>query len=181
MKSDSSLAWVSSDSSAAASASRACPGKPLRGRRCATARQTLRDTSDGEIKQREVDAITVIEALIRRVQPLPQLRTTDFGGGRVFHQVVDGHTALPVQPSGQIAHADIDVSKESRLGNGANAGVNQQIAADLHVLAFALQLVWRGHVLIEDLFRHRDQSRMGDPGSIVSSGHFTQFVRTDAR
>ena len=48
---------------------------------------------------------------------------------------------------------------------------------DVHVVALAVDLVRRRHVLVEHLLGDRHQARMRDPGAVVAVGHFALLVR----
>src|SRR5436190_15682360 len=48
--------------------------------------------------------------------PLPDLRARDLGGGGVFHQVVDRHSALTAEPRLEILDADANVVAEAGVG-----------------------------------------------------------------
>eukprot|EP01092_Planopodium_desertum_P013804 TRINITY_DN67867_c0_g8_i3.p1 TRINITY_DN67867_c0_g8~~TRINITY_DN67867_c0_g8_i3.p1 ORF type:complete len:672 (-),score=294.42 TRINITY_DN67867_c0_g8_i3:1748-3763(-) len=135
----------------------------------AKARGQLRQ---GGIEQCQINRGAVVQLLARGVQPLPQLAAADFGGGRVLHQVVDRHAAVAIQPCGQVAHADFDIAFEASAGDRARRPRDQFIATHAHILAQHVVLVGRGHVLVEDCHRHRNQRRMGDPRAVVASSHF---------
>ena len=51
--------------------------------------------------------------------PQPQLRAADLGGGRVFHQVVDGGGTDPAQPRVQVRERDPDIRPDTGLGHAA--------------------------------------------------------------
>ena len=57
------------------------------------------------------------------VRPLPKLRARNLRGGRVFHQIVDGHAPQSIEPGREIAQADVDVhlqalARDLALGHG---------------------------------------------------------------
>ena len=64
------------------------------------------------------DLAAVVEDALGGNHPLPHLRTGDFGGGGVFHQVVDGHAAVAGQPGTQVVDADVDVVAQAGFGDG---------------------------------------------------------------
>jgi hypothetical protein len=69
------------------------------------------------------------------MQPLPQLGARDLGGGGVFHQVVDRHAAVAVEPERRCTHADVRCSGEAGRVIVPFLGVDQVIARDHHVVA----------------------------------------------
>lgn len=72
--------------------------------------------------------------------------------GNDSHQVVNGHATNAPDPGLHIAEADVQVLANARLGNLAgDVHIEQIILANLDVLAAVEELVWRGHVLVEDL------------------------------
>src|SRR3546814_17424608 len=64
-------------------------------------------------EQGEVDRRAGVQVHVVAVQPLPQLRARGLGGGGVFHQVVNRHAAVAVEPCGEIPHTDLDVAVEA--------------------------------------------------------------------
>lgn len=71
---------------------------------------------------------------------------------RNSHQVVNRHASNAPDPGLHIAEADVQVLADARLGNLAgDVHVEQVILANLDVLAAVEKLVWRRHVLVEDL------------------------------
>jgi hypothetical protein len=69
--------------------------------------------------------------------PLPYLGAADFGGGSVFHQVVDGNTARSAQPRLQILQAHINVPAQTFFGDLAFRHGEQVLGGDVHILAAA--------------------------------------------
>ncbi len=55
------------------------------------------------------DFAAVAQHALGALNPLPHLAARDFGGGRVFHQIVDGHGAAARQPRAEVVDADVDV------------------------------------------------------------------------
>src|ERR1700678_2355857 len=53
------------------------------------------------------------------VDPLPQLRSADLGGGGVFHQVKERHAADAAQPCLNVTEADRDVLPQAGFSDGA--------------------------------------------------------------
>src|SRR6187402_772328 len=89
----------------------------LVGVRCAGMRalaQAVAVRSERVVEQGEVNRCVVAELQGPVVQPLPELRTCDLRGGRVFHQVVDRHATESFQPRGRVAQADFHVVVEAR-------------------------------------------------------------------
>ena len=88
----------------------------------------------------------VVEHPLRVANPLPDLRAGDFGGGGVFHQVVERHAAPspPSQASRYCTPTLMLVRSPASVmvpfGNGEQVG-----GGDVHVLALAVDLVGLGH------------------------------------
>src|SRR3546814_4507740 len=78
--------------------------------------QSRRQVEQRAFEQREVHRRAVVQVQVVAMQPLPQLRARDLGGGGVFHQVVDRHAAVAVEPCGEIPHTDLDVAVEAVAG-----------------------------------------------------------------
>ena len=113
------------------------------------------------------------------VDPLPQLRAGDLGGGGVLHEVVERDAAGPPQPRLQILHAHADVVPEAGLGARALRDAQQVLGGDAHVVALDVELVRRRHVRVEDFPGHGDEARMSHPGSVVAVLDLAQLVRAD--
>ncbi len=107
---------------------------------------------------------------------LPYLRARNLGCRRIFHQVVDWDATIAAEPCFQILNADVDVHAQTLLGDAAHVGSEQIRGADMNVLTLGVNLIFRGHVLVEYLFGHGNQSRMGNPGAIVTRLNFTKLV-----
>ena len=56
------------------------------------------------------------------MQPLPDLRPADFGGGGVFHQVVKRDAAIAAEPGFQVLDADFQIQAYAFFGDIASAG-----------------------------------------------------------
>src|SRR4051812_10836468 len=101
------------------------------GRQCLEQRPRLLPTApslvqDNQVLDLAVDELTyplardlgpVVETCVV-MDPLPNLGSADLGGGSVFHQVVDGHTAGAAQPRLDVANAYPNVVREPRFGAG---------------------------------------------------------------
>src|SRR6478672_12397123 len=111
--------------------------------------------------------------------PLPDLSTADFGGSCVFHQVIDGNATEALDPREQVLHADVDVPTKSLLGDVSGGNGEQVFGFDGEAVAFRSDLVWGGHVFVEDVLGDRDQAGVGDPGAVVSGIYFAEFVLTN--
>ncbi len=118
----------------------------------------------------------------RRVQPLPQLGAGDLGGGGVFHQPVDRHAAVAVQPGGQVAHADFDVALEAGAGDGAGRRLRSGRRGRRARRRAARGAGWASGMCASKIAaRHRDQRRVRDPGAVVAGGDFAQLVGAHPR
>ncbi len=53
------------------------------------------------------------------------------------------------------------------------------IRADVDIVTHSFNLVWARHLFIKLFSGNRDQARVGNPGTIVSVGHFTGFIVPD--
>ena len=110
------------------------------------------------------------------MNPLPDLRARDLRGGGVFHQVVDAARSRCREPGLEVVHADVDVVPQARSVIAPSGTASRSAAVTLHVLALAIDLVRRRHVLVEDLLRDRHQAGMRDPGAVVAVAHLAQLV-----
>src|SRR6478752_1137906 len=59
----------------------------------------------------------IIEAALGRANPLPHLRSRDFRGGGIFHQVEDRYRTLAGEPRADVLDRDIDVEPQSLFGD----------------------------------------------------------------
>ncbi len=109
------------------------------------------------------------------------MRPRDLDRRRVLHQVVERHAAHAAEPRLEVLDRDADVVAQPRLGARALRHLEQVAGADAHVVALAVNLVRRLHVLVEDRLRDRDQARMCDPGPVVAVGHLAHLVGADLR
>ncbi|MNG04721.1 hypothetical protein D3C84_878760 [compost metagenome] len=66
--------------------------------------------------------------------PLPDGGAGDLGGGRVFHQTVDGHAAVAADPGFQILQGDPDIGAHAGLGALTLAGGQQVGGGDGGIL-----------------------------------------------
>ena len=79
---------------------------------------------DELVAERGCDRAAVFEGGVM-VDPLPELRAADFGGGGVFHQVEERNAADAAQPRFDIAEADGDVLLQAGFGDGAGGDCEQ--------------------------------------------------------
>ena len=82
----------------------------------------------------------------RLMDPLPDLRSGDLGGGRIFHQVIDGHAAVAPQPGGHVLDAHVDVLAQARARLFRPWDRQQVLGRHLHVIAAAVDLVGFRHL-----------------------------------
>ncbi|VTR65457.1 hypothetical protein DESC_320054 [Desulfosarcina cetonica] len=130
------------------------------------------------LKQVAVDGAAVVKASVRMMDPLPQLGARDFGRGRIFHEVVQGHAAQTGEPVGHVLDTDVDVGAHARLGDRARRQLQQVGGRHMHVFAFAVDLVGRRHGLVELGQGHRHQPGMGHPGAVMAVGGLAGLVGT---
>src|SRR5574343_558528 len=127
------------------------------------------------------DLAAVVEDALRRNDPLPHLRAGDFGGGGVFHQVVDGHAAVAGQPGAKVVDADVDIVAQAGFGDrGFRTEVEPLGRAEV---AFNL-LFPLVRLVAEDLdeFFHGDrhQARVSHPAAVEAVVGVAGLVVTDA-
>ena len=106
--------------------------------------------------------------------PLPDLGTTDLRGGRVFHQVINGHAPGATEPRVQILQTDIDIPAQSRFRDFPTGNMEQVVIKVQN--RNTIDLVRPLHVGIENLFGQRHQGRMSHPRTVVAGAHFSHFV-----
>ena len=112
--------------------------------------------------------------------PLPQLRSGHFGGGGVFHQVIDWDTANAAQPTLHVSQTDVEILADTVFGDAAgNVHVEQIVGIDVDIFPSHVQLVGSRHVFVEDFSGDLSQSWMGNPSTVVAGAHFTEFVLSD--
>lgn len=71
---------------------------------------------------------------------------------RSSHEVVDRHTTNTSDPRLHVAEANVQVLADALLSDLAgDIHVEQVVLANLDVLAAIEELVWRRHMLVEDL------------------------------
>ena len=103
------------------------------------------------------------------VDPLPDLHPGDLHGGRVLHQVVDGHGTGPADPGGQVLQADRDIGADPVQGDLApGAGHVRQLGpSHCDVLPLLVQLVRPvPQHRVEGVQTGLDQRGVGDPGAV---------------
>lgn len=89
---------------------------------------------------------------------------------RHSHEEVDRHATDTPDPRLHVAEANVQVLADASLGDLAgDVHVEQVVLANLDVLAAVEELVWRWHVLVEDLDGDRRQGWVGDPCSVLVS------------
>src|SRR5690606_13458163 len=92
------------------------------------------------------------------------------------------HSTVAAQPGLDVADADLDIVADAALGDlaGDAFNVQQGRAGNLNILTGALQLV---RVLAEyfvvDLAGHRNQVRVGHPGTVETVSSFAGLVLAD--
>ena len=111
--------------------------------------------------------------------PLPDLGSTDFGGGRIFHEIVDGRCAATGQPGGEVAKADVHVGLEAGPGDLAAGFIDgeQVVAGDPDVGSLTINLVEAlAQNGVELDFGHRDQVGVGHPRTVATVVCFAPLV-----
>src|ERR1700734_2988828 len=101
------------------------------------------------------------------VDPLPELRARDLGGGGVFHEIEEWDAADAAQPGFDVAEADGDVLLEAGFGDGAGRDGEEVSRGGVVVGELLVDLVGAGHEAVEDLFGDGDEAGMRDPGAVV--------------
>ncbi len=102
------------------------------------------------------------------MHPLPDLRSGDFRGGRIFHQKIYGHAAGAGKPRRQVLNPHADVVAKPLLCDGTVRQLQQVIFGHPDILAQFVNLVGVGHILIEFLHGQAHQARMGHPGAVMA-------------
>ncbi len=87
-----------------------------------------------------------------------------------------GHAAGAAEPRLEVLDGDADVVAQARLGVRPLRDPEQVARGDVDVLALAVELVRRLHVLVEDRLGDRDEPRVRDPGAVVPVGHLAELV-----
>ena len=113
------------------------------------------------------------------MDPLPNLRTRDFGSSDVFHQVVDGHCTTPAEPRLDVLQGHADVATQASLGDIAD-GDGQQIFGTDRYLGHIGNLIFARECLLEDLVHRLHQPGMCDPRAIKTLIGLTLFVVSQA-
>ena len=97
-----------------------------------------------------------------------------------LHQVVDGHATNATDPGLHVAETDVEVLADTLLGDLArDVHVKQVVGANLDVLTADKKLVGGRHVLVEDLGGDAGESRVSNPGAVVTGAHLTELVGAD--
>lgn len=109
--------------------------------------------------------------------PLPELASRDFSGGRVLHEVVDGHAADAADPGLHVAEADVEVLANTLLGDLSwHVHVEQVVGSDVDVLPSYVHLVGSGHVCVEDVGCNSCEGWVSNPGAVVSGADLAKLV-----
>ncbi|KAI3485184.1 hypothetical protein L1887_51469 [Cichorium endivia] len=115
--------------------------------------------------------------LLLVVHPRPQTQARDLTRGSILHHVGHGHTAETVEPVGAVHEQRRHVGTHTRLSDlTGHVGVEQVERRNLDLLAAHVVLVGAEHVLVKDLERDLDQSRVRNPGAVVAGLHLAQLV-----
>lgn len=114
------------------------------------------------------------------LHPLPELDTSNLGGSSVLHEVVEGDASIASDPGGGVSEAAGHVLLDTLQSNLARDLRVQQVGSgNLDLGPKVVVLVRSEHMFVEYLASDLVDERMGDPGSVVASGDFTQLVRSD--
>ena len=106
------------------------------------------------------------------------MRPRDLGSRGVFHQVVDRHAAHAAQPRLEVLNPDVHVGAETGFGD-LPVGDGEQIARrHVDVVASDRELVGSGQ-RSECPTGDRHETRMCDPGAIVTGMHLPYLVLPD--
>src|SRR4051812_23757494 len=114
---------------------------------------------------------------MRIMDPLPDLRPGNLGGGGIFHQVVKWHAAETAQPGFNVLDANTDICAQTFFGESTFGNFHQLLGGNGDIIALAIYLVrpFTEH-LVEFLLRDRHESWMGDPRSIMAIGGLAALV-----
>jgi len=109
---------------------------------------------------------------------LPQLRTADLRRRGILHQVVQRHTAITTQPGLDILNADTDAVAQTLLRDVARRNLEQVRGGHLYFLTQNLKLIRPRHDGIECRQCRVGQTRMCDPGAVMTRLRLTLFICT---
>mmetsp|Transcript_29833 Transcript_29833/g.49498 ORF Transcript_29833/g.49498 Transcript_29833/m.49498 type:complete len:296 (-) Transcript_29833:289-1176(-) len=133
------------------------------------------------------DSVVILRGNLM-MSPLPNLSTTNFGSGRIFHGIVEGDTSDATQPCLGVRQYNVNPSGESFAGD-CLVGRKRTRVWQFQQVAFrdggsdhsglTDDLVGSFHVLIKYLSGYLYECRMGYPSSVVSRQDLTQLVLFD--
>src|SRR5215471_16051896 len=115
------------------------------------------------------------------MNPLPDLRSRDFNGCSIFHQVIDWHAPVAAQPGFEILQADADVVAQSCFGDGAIWYLQQIGCNNMNIFAFLVNLIRGLHYGVEFFHSNGYKAGMCYPGTIVTVVCLTMFVGANSR
>ena len=93
------------------------------------------------------------------------------------HEVVDRNTADTTEPALHVSQTNVQVLPDTVLSDATrDVGVQEVVGGDAHILTAHEQLVGGRHVLVKHLRGDGGQSRVGNPGTVVTGTHFTELV-----
>ena len=101
-------------------------------------------------------------------------------GNITHHEIVDRNAADTTEPALHVAQTNVQVLPDTILSDATgDVGVEKVVGGDVHVLATHKQLVGSRHVLVKHIRCDRGESRVGNPGTVVTGTHLTELVGTD--
>ena len=101
------------------------------------------------------------------MDPLPELRTGNLGGGRIFHQPIDGDRPVATRPCIHILQRHADVVPQAGFGNLTLRHRQQVVGSDPYV-GYRAELVVARKRRLENIQHWGYQSRMGNPRAVKS-------------
>jgi len=127
------------------------------------------------------DHLARVTHLALVTNPLPKLRAGDLSGGRIFHQVVNGHTPHTTKPGLHVLKTNRNIPTNPSLSDLASNVVREQVTSrhSLHIRPRIRNLVRSWHVLVKDISGQLHQARVSHPRAIMTCLDLTELVIGD--
>ena len=116
------------------------------------------------------------------VDPLPDLRAGDLGGGSVLHEVVDADGTESAEPRLEVARGDLDVAFQAGPGDLAlrRGDVEQVLGGHVDVVAQDVELVRPvAEDSVEDLLADGHEVGVRHPGAVEALAGLPLLVLAD--